>query len=128
MYSTLLANPRRMFLVDGLGALTSTLLLPVLAHWESFFGMPGAVLYRLMPIAAALTLYSLTCYALRPRRLKLYLYFIAAANLLYCGGTLGLLVFYFEKLTTWGVAYFLGEKIIVVTLAVVEIRLARAEA
>jgi hypothetical protein len=116
-----------MFLVDGLGALFSAAMLLVLARWEPFFGMPAGVLYRLAPVAAALAVYSLTCYALRPRYPKKYLYVIAAANLLYCVGTLGLLFFYFEKLTPLGVAYFLGEKIVVVALAVMEIRLAQAE-
>jgi hypothetical protein len=125
LYAKLAANPRAVFLADGLGALLSTLMLGLLALWEPFFGMPQAILYRLMPVAGAFALYSLGCAAAGPRRWRPFLRGIAVANLLYCCATLALVAYHLEKLTPLGLAYFLSEKAVVVALAIFELRLAR---
>jgi hypothetical protein len=119
------ANPRLAFLMDGSGALWSTAMLLVLAWLEPIFGMPQAVLYQLVPIAAVFALYSLGCYAGNPQNWRFFLYIIAIANLLYCLVTFILVVIHFEKLTAVGVAYFLMEKVVVASLAVLEIRVCR---
>ncbi len=73
-YST---KPRLLFLIDGLGALVSTVVLVAVASFEELFGMPKNILYQLIPIPIVLTAYSLGCYLISPRNWKLYLNMIA---------------------------------------------------
>ncbi len=123
-------SPQQLFLIDGLGALLSAFLLGVvMVRWEPVFGMPPKVLYPLAAIAGVFALYSLSCHffltqkgAFAAQRLasKQALRGIAVANLLYCGLTLGLVVYYYPQLTVLGVAYFLLESFVVLNLVVVE--------
>jgi len=119
-----IAMPRSIFLIDGLGAFLSGLLLLLLAYFEDVFGMPQPVLYRLLPITALFTVYSLGCYALNPSRWPRYLVAIAVANLLYACLTGVLLVYYFTRLTTLGITYFLVEIVVIGFLAGFELWLA----
>ena len=112
--------------MDSLGALLTAFLLGVvLANFESTFGMPRKILYILALIACLFAVYSFSCYSLVSKNHEPFLIAIALANLTYCGITLSLVVYYFEILTWLGVAYFLIEIIIVVSLSIVEIRVAR---
>ena len=120
----LLANPRKLLLVDGMGALLSTLLLLLIAYWQPFFGMPAEVIYRLIPVTTLFTIYSLSCYFLTFANWKPYLRIIAIANILYCCVTLGLVLYFFKQLTLLGMAYFLSEKVIVILLALFELKTA----
>lgn len=118
-------NPRRLFLIDSLGALLSTLLyLFVLAKMVGVFGMPQKVIYPLAVLAGVYTIYSGLCYWLKPKNWRPFLKVIALANLLHCGLTFCLLFIYQQELTALGVVYFLGEIIIVVCLAIIELRVA----
>lgn len=57
------ATINKLFLIDGIGALITALLLSqVLARYESVFGMPASLLYVLAGVAACFAVYSLTCY------------------------------------------------------------------
>lgn len=116
-----LAHPRQVFFIDGLGALLTAVMLGiVLAQWEAFFGMPRAKLYILAGVAVIFAVYSLTCYWRLPTNWRPYLRAIAATNLLYCCVTAGLVVYLYKVLTVWGVLYFVGEILIVVSLAIFE--------
>ncbi|AQG79762.1 hypothetical protein [Spirosoma montaniterrae] len=55
---------------------------------------------------------------------KPYLRLIAIANLLYCGLTAGLMIYFYQRLTVWGLAYFVAEIIVVAGLALVELKTA----
>lgn len=122
----MLLAPRTLFLIDGLGALLSAALLSALALMPHVAGMPPAIVWPLALIAALFAAYSLSCYALRPRRQRLLLRLIAAANLLYCGLTLGLVIAHYPGLTALGVAYFAGEIALIVALAGYELKTAHA--
>lgn len=99
----LLDQPRRIFLVDGLGAcLTAILLLGVLVPLEYVFGMPAKVLYVLGAIAGVLAVYSLVCYRLAGQRWRPLLRAVSLANLLYCCLTLGLVIALWASLSVWG--------------------------
>lgn len=124
LYDNLSAKPRLIFLLDGGGALVSTLLLLLMAYFEDIFGIPKSVLYRLVPITIIFTLFSLGCYVLRPTNWKRYLATIAIANILYCCLTLVLLFYFFRKLTTLGIAYFVIEIFVILLLSRIELRLA----
>ncbi|HPA35970.1 MAG TPA: hypothetical protein PLA16_06360, partial [Chitinophagales bacterium] len=64
--------------------------------------------------------YSFCCFAIMPVRCSYYLRIISIANVLYCLVTLVLLILYRQHITTWDVAYFLGEIAVIVSLVFVE--------
>ncbi len=109
---------KRFFLIDCLGAITSTFLLGfVLVRFQSFFGMPTGTLYVLAGIAACFAVYSGMGYLITGLQKPAFLRTIAVANVLYCLLTLSLVYVYREVITAWGIAYFVGEVVIVVLLA-----------
>lgn len=117
------ANPRRIFLIDGAGAvLTAFLLCVVLASFESFFGMPVRVLYVLGAVAAVFAVYSFSCYCWLKRSYRSFLAAIIIANLLYAVLSLGLVIYYFPQLSNWGLLYFAGEIIVILVLVAIEYR------
>lgn len=117
---------RILFLIDGLGALvTATFLAAILAQFESTFGMPSDVLYVLAAIALVFAVYSLTCYYKSPETWARFLRGIAAANLFYCMLTVALMTWFRKDITWIGVAYFVGEIVIIAGLAIYELIIAR---
>jgi hypothetical protein len=116
-------NPRHIFLTDGLGALVSTVSLVVVASLETLFGMPKAVLFKLMPIAAVLMACSLSCYLIQPKSWTFCLTLIAIANILYSCVIAALVLYHFHKLTALGVTYFFIEILILIFLSGIELRL-----
>lgn len=118
-------DAKKLFLVDSLGALVSALMLGlVLTSFETSFGMPKNILYVLAALACLFSVYSMVCFLANIKNRGPYLKFIAIVNLLYCALTLALVIYFFQQLTPLGVAYFLLEIIIVVTLAIIEWRTA----
>ena len=114
---------RQLFLLDGIGALlTASLLVGLLGNFEGFFGVPTQQLYVLAAIAGIFALYSLTCYVVSPANWRLFLKMIAFANIAYCGFTLVIVFFFSENVTAWGMAYFVGEAMIVGGLVFWELR------
>ncbi|NDU96212.1 hypothetical protein [Spirosoma terrae] len=102
-----LAEPKRIFLIDGLGAfLTAFFLVAILTPFSASFGMPVNVLYILSAIAGLLMLYSLGCYFLPIRNWRSNVAAISLANLLYCLLTASLIVYYYSSLTILGALYF----------------------
>lgn len=117
--------PRKLFLIDGLGALLSVFLVGVvLSRFESVFGMPQTATYWLAALPCLFALYSFTCFLLIKENWRPYLRLIALANLLYCGLTMGLVIYFYQRLTVWGLLYFVGEVIVVIGLAYVELKTA----
>jgi hypothetical protein len=125
---SLTSNPRSVFLLDGCGAVvTAALLVFLLAPLERHFGMPVFVLRPLAYIAGAFALYSLGCFSLFPTlaaRASALLTVIALANSLYCVATLVMLVAHRAHITALGVAYFIGESLIVGTIVALELKTA----
>ncbi|PJZ64538.1 hypothetical protein CH371_17340 [Leptospira wolffii] len=117
-------NSYFIFLIDGLGALVSASFLGiVLVQFEARIGIPSEILVLLAVVAYFFSAYSLFFYVKRPDNWKMYLRIIAIANLVYCLGTLSILLYYKESIRLLGVLYFLGEKAIVIALAIFELRL-----
>ncbi|QCW99168.1 hypothetical protein FGM00_03200 [Aggregatimonas sangjinii] len=101
------ANPKRLFLLDGSGALVSAFFLGlVLPSFGPLCGMPKNVLYLLSVIACIFALYSFACYFFLRRNRKPFLRGIALANLSYCFLTIALLCRYSQSLTIFGWTYF----------------------
>lgn len=119
-------QPKQLFLIDSLGALISaTMLGIVLVMFESHFGMPSNTLYWLAGLAAVFAVYSFVNYIRFGKNWRIFLSIIAIVNLLYCALTAGVVIRHFQELTTLGIAYFIGEMIIVVALALIELRKAK---
>lgn len=117
-------SPRNVFLLDGIGALISALFLVVLlAPFENIFGMPRKVVYALSIPVFGFAVYSLSCYFFDVKQWQPYLKLIALANFLYCCVTFGLVIQEYRSLTMLGVAYFLGEIVIVFAVIGVELML-----
>ena len=117
-------SPRRLFLIDALGALLSAFMLGgVLVNFTNIIGMPVNVLYILTFFPVLFFFFSLSCYVFTlPTRP--YLKIIAIANLLYCCLTLSLMIYLSSAITHWGLLYFGIEIIIVLTLAFWEYHIA----
>jgi len=119
-------HPRNLFLTDAVGAVLSAVLLTaILARFESVFGMPRPVLYRLSLIACLLAGWSFGCYWRVGTQRKPFLRVTAFANLTYCAITTGCLYYYYAGLSAWGITYFLLEMLVVLGLVVIEIKAAQ---
>ncbi len=120
----LLAAPRKIFLVDGAGALISALMLgAVLAPLHPFTGLPSTTLYLLSAVAVVFAAYSFTCYFRIKDQWRPYLLVIAVANILYGLFTAGLLIRFSSSLTMPGMIYFIGELLVIGSLVCLEISL-----
>lgn len=111
----------QLFLLDGLGALLSAILLGgVLPLLQAWIGMPLKVLFSFAAIASLLACYSLYC-AFRVRQYRpLHLKTIIFANLGYCSLSTLMIFVYWIDLTPLGVFYFINEKLLVLALVAVE--------
>lgn len=116
-------HPKKLFLIDSLGGLLSALLLGAfIARFENTFGMPPKVLYSLSFIACVYAIYSFVNYWRMRENWKPYMRVIAGANLLYCYLTVGLVIYYYQRLTRLGLTYFLLEIVIIIGLAIMELK------
>ena len=117
----LASNPRKIFLIDGIGAFVTTLLLStILAPFSNFFGMPQAILYLLATVAFFYTLYSLSCFYFIPQKWQFCLSIILVANIFYCCLTTGFIFYYYPTLTKLGLIYFILEIAIMTQLILIE--------
>jgi hypothetical protein len=118
------ANPRQLFLIDGLGALLSTFLLGVvLVQFEDFFGIPTNVLYFLAFLPCLFAIYDFYCYQKVPDNIDFYIKIIAVANLLYCLLSMGLALYHFQKITIYGWIYILLEILILILLITIQFKI-----
>lgn len=116
-------NIKKLLLVDSLGALLSAFMLGIiLAHFHDLFGMPPKVLYPLSFIAILFALHSFYCYFRAAKTWKISLKIIALANLMYGCITAVLVIYLYQQLTALGIAYFGTELLIIIGLAIVELK------
>ncbi|NND05196.1 MAG: hypothetical protein HKN87_02350 [Saprospiraceae bacterium] len=116
-------RPKKLFLIDALGAFVSALCLGyLLVRFEHLFGMPKNVLYVLASIAIGFSINSIASWAFAKESWRRALRIIAIANLLYCCITVVLVLYYWQYLTALGLAYFMIEIILVVLLSYAEFR------
>lgn len=118
-------NPKNLFLIDGVGALVTAFFLGVLlVRFEWFFGIPASILYYLAILPVFYAGYDFFSYQKKIHQISPYLRGIAILNLLYCCLSLGLAFYHKETITMWGWIYILNETIIIVSLAVFELKTA----
>jgi hypothetical protein len=119
-------NIRKLFLIDSLGAFFSAIMLGlVLTRLETFFGVPADVLRILAIIPCVFFFYSFLFHLIKTKNERFYLTIIAVANLLYCCLTTFYVFQRYQKLTVWGLIYFVAEIIVVVILALYELKIAK---
>lgn len=117
---------KKLFLVDGVGAIISAILLGiVLVQLERYFGIPKTTLYILAALPCLFAMYDFYCYFSIEQQLGKYLKGIAIVNLLYCCLSIGFAAYHYQEITYLGWIYIIGEIIIVVALAIFELRVAR---
>ena len=122
-------SPKIVFLIDGSGAAISALLLLfIIAPFESCFGFPTDVAIKLAFLPVFFCIYSLTCHFTKKSSSPILLKIIAIANVLYCLLSITLIVYFFPKLTIFGIFYFTIEKLVVVSLALWEWKIASSQA
>lgn len=114
-------NPKRIFIIDGIGALLSAILLGiVLVRLEIYFGIPKATLFILALFPCLFAVYDLYSYCIVKNKINLYLKGIAGINTAYCFISIALTMQHSEKITLLGWMYLLIEITIVCTLAYIE--------
>ena len=118
-------NPKKLFLIDGFGAILSAFLLGVvLVKFEEIFGIPTSVLYFLATIPIFFVIYDVFCYQ-KYLKIGLLLKGIAVLNMLYCCVSIGLISYHFSSITILGWTYVIVEIILVSFLAMIEFRVGK---
>lgn len=121
-------DPRKLFLIDSVGAAVTALLTGVmLAQFESFFGVPAQTLYLLSIAPVLYAVYSLICYLRFPSSWRMLMRIIASANLLYVITVNVWMLFFQPGITGWGMIYFVGEFFIVAGIATIEFKTAASK-
>lgn len=117
-----IAKPKKVFLIDGFGALlTALLLFFVLRSFNTFFGLSKSTLEYLSLLALVFSVYSFCCFFLITSIWKPYLRIICIANILYCLLTLGIVFYYYQSISLFGITYFLGEITVICLIVFFEI-------
>lgn len=103
-------NPKRLFIIDGIGAILSAILLGVvLVKLEYLFGIPKPTLYFLASLPFIFAVYDFYCYHNIYSTLELSLKGIAFINLIYCCISIGLAIYHRKSITNIGWIYILIE-------------------
>lgn len=119
------AHPKKLFLLDSVGALiTAFLLFVVLRNLNEYVGIPETILTFLSLIAACICIYTTACFFVIKANYTTFILGNGFANLLYCILTFGLVLYYHPRLTTFGLVYFVGEITIIVGLVYIEFNVA----
>ena len=120
-------NPRKLFQIDGFGAILSAVLLGiVLVKLEMVFGIPKLTLYLLASLPCLFAIYDFYCYFKIDKNLGLFLKGIAITNLFYCCLSIGLAIYHKDEITNLGWIYIGVEVVIIVALATIELRVAKS--
>lgn len=107
------AQPKNIFLIDGVGAAFSALfLLGILAQFPDYIGLSKNILLTLGVIACFLCTYSLACFFFSTGKRPVFLGVTIAANTLYAILTLALLLYFGQMISFLGKYYFISELIV----------------
>jgi len=125
MIVKIISNPKKLFLIDGLGAILSAFLLGVvLVKYESVFGIPLTTLYFLAAIPVLFAMHDLCCSKKNNDQIGKLLKRVAILNFLYCCISIVLAFYHFKTITIFGWTYILVEILIVLILAIIEYKVA----
>lgn len=118
-------NPKKLFQIDGFGAVLSAVLLGVvLVKLEKYFGIPKPTLFLLASIPCLFALYDFYCFTSNDKNIATLLKGIAIANIVYSVLSIGLAIYHFNTITFLGWMYIIGEIMIVTAMAILELNVA----
>jgi uncharacterized oligopeptide transporter (OPT) family protein len=124
--NTLENNPKKLFVIDGIGALVSAVMLGiVLVQLEQVFGIPAAALYILAAIPCLFALYDWYCFRSAQINLNKNLLIIAGLNVGYCILSIAITYLHKDSVTTLGWTYIFLEILIVLFIAGQEYKTAK---
>jgi hypothetical protein len=114
---------RTLLFIDGMGALATALMTGlVLPRFFDSGGMPRGVLYTFAAVGLLCCAYSLSCRFLVRGDTSRFLKGIIAANTLYALATTVAVIQFYDGLNSFGVAYFVGEVVIILVLVGLEVQ------
>lgn len=118
-------NPKKLFQIDGFGAILSAVLLGiVLVKLERIVGIPTSTLYFLASIPCLFAIYDFYCFTSKNKKTANLLKGIAIANIFYCALSLGLATYHYNKINYLGWIYIVGETMIITAIAIFELKVA----
>ena len=122
-----LTRPGLIFVVDGLGAALSAsiFLLLILLDYAHIFGIPKQVLLWLAVLPIGFALFDLSCLVREKFRTTSKIVVIAILNIGYCILSMVLICFHMNSVTSIGWLYFVSEVILVLGLAIFELKVAK---
>ncbi len=127
MLEKFISQPKKLFLLDGLGATLSAFLLGVvLVKLERTFGIPSQSLYILATLPVIFVIYDLYCIRKTRTDEGPLLKGIALINLSYCCISIVFAFYHFSTITIYEWAYLLTEILMTIFLASIEFKVARA--
>ncbi|MGB3799765.1 MAG: hypothetical protein WA952_08100 [Lewinella sp.] len=119
------AHPRRLFLIDGAGALWSVFVSGVLlVMLQAYVGIPLQALYLLAGIPLIFLIFDLYAYSTFPNHTGAKLYTIGMLNGIYCLLSAALLLMHRGDILWPGMLYLIVEIAVVAGIACLEIRMA----
>ena len=117
-------QPKRLLLIDVLGAfITTILLLFVLKEFNQFFGVDVSQINILATAACLVCVFGTSCLFTVTKKWKQCLLLLATLNILYCIATVVILNAG-SDLTNYGKLYFFTEIVIILALAIIETKTA----
>lgn len=115
-------SPRKLFLIDGIGALISaTFWVIILVRFETFFGIPRAALYLLASFPCFFAVYDFYCYSRIKNNIRIFLKIIAYSNFIYCCISIIVAIYHYQIISVWAWMYISLEIVIVLSLIIVEL-------
>jgi len=125
MIDSFLENPKKLLLLDCIGALVSAFMLGVvLVRLESYFGIPVKTLYFLAFLPCLFALFDYYSWRSENINHSHSLKVIAFVNIIYCCLSLGLAIYHNQELTLLGWGYIIIEIFLVLLIAMIELRTA----
>lgn len=119
------SNPKRLFLIDAVGAFLSAFLLGfVLIRFEKFFGIPKPTLYFLAVFPILFSFFDFYCILKVKNSIGKYLKHIAMLNLFYCCVSIGAALLHFSEITFLGFCSIFVEILIISALVYLEFKVA----
>lgn len=117
-------NSKNIFLIDGIGALISSIFLGIiLPYFNPYFSLPIDILYSLSLVAVCFAVYSITCHYKAHSNSRNLLLIIAILNCFYGLSTLLILFIYKELITIFDYVYFIIELFILLALIIIEVNI-----
>ncbi len=118
-------HPQKLFLLDGLGALFSAVMLGIVfVELEMYIGIPKATCHLLAFIPCLFVVYDFFCYHF-VRSIGPFLQIIGIMNIAYVLLSVSLAMLHIESITFMGFGYLFLEIVMVLFLTVVELKVAK---